>query len=297
MPQCSPTTLIIPRPTLDAAARVASAPNCNTVSPTLCQDSNLLSPRPKRTKVREQIKDFILLSLGGPVLDLEFDIQQIDLCVDYALQLVEYYAPREFFNYYTFRTVSGQSVYTLPPDIGYVRHVFYRETGIYQFQASDLGGAIPLDYFYPGGSYGAGASGLINPIMPMFGRVSDWTLFKSYEQQFSKYSSAIGGWEFVDDYSSIKLYPVPCQCVHVIVHYLQKNKDWGCVQPSMLKGALAWAKQILGRIRSKYKNIPGPQGGIVLDGDQLLQEGIQEWKDFEAELIQKYGDLPFISYG
>lgn len=297
MPQCSPTTLIIPRPTLDAAAKVASAPNCNQLSPTLCQDSNLLSPRVKRGKVREQVKDFIMLSLGAPVVDLELDIQQLDLCVDYALQMFEYYAPREYFSYYTFRTVAGQSVYSLPPDIGYVRHVFFRETSQYLFSAADLGGTIPLDYFYPGGSYSSGSAGLINAFTPVFGRVSDWTLFKSYEQQFSKYSSAIGGWEFVDDYSNIKLYPVPYLCVEVIVHYLQKNKDWACVNPAMMKGSLAWAKQILGRIRSKFKNIPGPQGGIVLDGDQLLQEGIQEWKEFMDEIVTRYGDLPYISYG
>jgi hypothetical protein len=65
----------------------------------------------------------------------------------------------------------------------------------------------------------------------------------------------------------------------------------------MIDGSTSKAKQILGRVRGKIKNIPGPNGGIQLDGDQLLQEGKEEWKEFEQRLIDRYGDIPYFFLG
>jgi hypothetical protein len=54
---------------------------------------------------------------------------------------------------------------------------------------------------------------------------------------------------------------------------------------------------MLGRIRSKITNPPGPNGGVQLDGQQILQEGIQDKKDWEERLITRFGDLPQIILG
>jgi len=233
--------------------------------------------------------------LGAPVIDIELDQQQLDLAVDHALQIIEDYAPREWFDYYVFQTTPGKSVYKMPPYVGHIRNVFYKETANFAFQASDLDGAIPIEYFYPGGAYSSIQGGLIDPIQPIWGRMGEWTLYKQYEQMYSRVSSNIGGWEWVGDPQTIKLYPIPCKPQHAIVHYLQKCKDWKCVTQSMQEGALAFAKIMVGRIRSKYQNIPGPQGGIVLDGQQILQEGLQEKKEWEERLITRFGDLPAIT--
>jgi hypothetical protein len=63
----------------------------------------------------------------------------------------------------------------------------------------------------------------------------------------------------------------------------------------MQDGALAHAKIMLGRIRSKIKNPPGPNGGIQLDGDALLQEGREDRTKWLEDLIVRYGDLPPIT--
>jgi hypothetical protein len=47
------------------------------------------------------------------------------------------------------------------------------------------------------------------------------------------------------------------------------------------EGALIYAKMILGRIRSKFKNPPGPNGGLKMDGKDLVAEAREEcdeWK-------------------
>jgi hypothetical protein len=78
----------------------------------------------------------------------------------------------------------------------------------------------------------------------------------------------------------------------VIVNYLQKMKDWEEVTQSMQEGALSYAKEIVGRIRSKIKNPPGPgNGGMQLDGDQLLEEAKAEREKWFENLLTKFGDV------
>jgi hypothetical protein len=254
-----------------------------------------LGPRRQREKVREQIKDYCLHMLGAPVVKLELDAQNLDFAVDQAMKIFEDYAGREYFQYYVFDSVPGKSVYQMPDEVGIIRNVFYKEVGSYAFQASDLGGSIPIEYFYPGGSYNSIQGGLIDPIQPIWGRAGEWTLYKQYEQMYSRMSSALGGWEFLGGLNSIKLYPVPYRIQKVMVHYLQRNKDWGEVTQAIQEGSLTYAKEILGRIRSKYQSVPGAGGSVALDGSTLLQEAREDRQKWFEDLIYKFGDLPYIS--
>lgn len=284
-------TLYLKIPTREVS-NCGSASNLGISDPL---DVAKLSARPNRGKIRGQIKDFVLLMLGAPVVQIELDEQQLDAAVDYCLQVIEEWAPREYFRYYVFNTTPGQSIYEMPADVGYIRNVFYKETGTFAFQSSDLGGAIPVEYFYPGGAYASIQGGMIDPVQPIWGRAGEWQLYKGYEQMYSRMASNIGGWEFYGGYQNIKIYPIPYRAHRVVVHYLQKNMDWPRVQSVMQEGALAFAKIMLGRIRSKIKNPPGPNQGIQLDGEILLQEGLQEKKEWEEKLITRWGDLPYIS--
>jgi len=262
------STLYLKKPSQDVI-------NCNqanyNLGPTDPLDVSRLGPRPNRGKIRGQLKDYVLLMLGAPVVQIELDEQQLDLAVDHSLQILEEWAPSEFFRYYVFNTIPGKSIYEMPVDVGYIKNVFYKETGTFAFQSSDLGGAIPVEYFYPGGAYASIQGGMIDPVQPIWGRAGEWQLYKGYEQMYSRMASNIGGWEFYGGYQNIKIYPIPYRVHRVVVQYIQKNNDWPRVQQVMQEGALCFAKIMLGRIRSKIKNPPGPNGGVQLDGDTLLQ--------------------------
>ncbi len=264
---------------------------CPMPSPVSCCDEVLLGPRKKRANVRQQLHDYVLLKLGAPAIEIELDEQQLDLAVDEALDVWEDYAPREFYQYHTFQTIPGKSVYEMPPEIGHIRNVFYKEASQFAFQSSDLDGAIPVEYFYPGGAYSSIQGGLIDPIQPIWGRMGEWALYKQYEHMYSKLSSNLGGWEWIGGEGTIKLYPVPCKPQHVIVHYLQKCKDWECNFQAIREGALASAMMMVGEIRSKFQNIPGPQGGTVLNGQDILQRGSAMWDKWEERLLDRYGDF------
>lgn len=258
-----------------------------------------ISSRKNRGKVREQIKDEVCLMLGAPRLKLELDDQQLDLAVDMALRVVEEYCPRDFFSYRVFYTTPGKSVYTMPPDVGIIRNVFYKQTAQFANFANDLDGAIPIEYLYPGGAYATSLQGgVINPASPIWGNMGEWVLYKQYENMFSRVSSQIGGWEWVDDHKNIKLYPMPLGAHPVIVHYLQSCKDWSAVRQEMTEGALAFAKIMLGRIRSRWQGNFGPSNSAMQnDGNQILQEGIQDKKDWEDRLINRWGDILPITMG
>jgi hypothetical protein len=255
-----------------------------------------IGQRKHREKVREQIKDYVLLMLGAPVVKVELDQQNLDLAVDQALKIFEDFAGREYFDYHTFTTQPGKSVYKMPDDVGVIRNVFYMEQGMnFAFNASDLGGALPLEYFYPGSGSEFGAGGMVNPIQPMWGRMGEWVLFKQYENMYARTSSQVGGWEWVSDLGYIKLYPVPCRAQKAMVHYLQKCKDWKEVTQAMQEGALAHAMIMLGHIRGKYAQPPGPGGGMALDGEYMKQKGWELKEKWQEELLTKFGDIPPIT--
>lgn len=278
--------LYIPRPTRDEYSQLCGQ-NCSNLGPT--DPLAKIGPRRQRQKVREQIKEYVLTMLGAPVLPLELDDQQVENAIDFALQIFEDYAPAEYFQYYTFYTTPGQSVYNLPPDVGFIRDISYKETANYAFSSSDLGGVIPLEYM-GAGAYGSIAGG-INPQQPVWGKMSEWVMYKQYEDMYNRVSGQQGGWEWLAGYNTIKLYPVPYRTYPVAIRYLQKRPDFAMVTQAMQEGALAFAKIILGRIRSKIQNPPGPNGGVQLDGQQILQEGIEEKKQWQEDLIFRYGDV------
>ena len=290
MPNCSDNLSIIPMTAQGCTSTDVKMEFGNQCATGLCAG---ITNRPNRSRVREQIKDYVLLMLGAPTIRIELDPQQLDLAVDQALRIVEEWAPKEFFQYYVFQTNPGQSVYSLPEEIAFVRNIFYRKMQMATQTATDLGGAIPLEYMYGSSS----TFGFLTPAAPIWGAAGEWTAYKQYEQMYNRMSSSIGGFEFLGDERTVKLYPIPCFAQQAIVQYIQKCKDWKDVLVSMQEGAHAFALIMLGRLRSKYTTMPGPSGGLVLDGASLVQEGIQAKMEFEQKLLWRFGECCHISIG
>lgn len=286
MANCGCNTLLMGRP-----SKGQNCGGCNDNGGMTCPPG--IGPRRSREKTREAIKDHVQFMLGAPVLGIELDEQQLDHAVDLALDVLEDYAPREYFQHHVFYATPGQSIYKMPPDIGIIRNVFYKETPQMAFSARDLDGALPLEYFYPGGGYGSvGGGGMVDPLQPIWGHMGEWVLYKQYEQMFANISSQTGGWEWLGDMSTIKLYPTPRCGTAVIVHYLQKCKDWNKSTQAMREGALAYARMMLGEIRSKYSGSFGPaNSGLQLNGERLVQQGNEDLKQWKEDLITRYGDL------
>lgn len=265
-------------------------------SPARGYDCNV-GPRFNRERIRSKIADYVLLMLGSPVIDIELDQQQLTLAVDEALRIFEEWAPASYFEYFHFQTTAGQSIYKLPCDIGLIREVNI-DTNFCN-GASELGGSMPLGWI---GDTGYGAGGLAwgawgyNRHQPYWGYGGEWVMFKQYEDMFERLSGRNGGWEFNEDNYTIKIYPTPqIGGGHVTVHYLQKKKDWNEVHQFMNEYALALAKIMVGRIRSKYSTIVSPGEGVTLDGATILEEGKSEKIQLEKDLITRWQEpIPII---
>jgi hypothetical protein len=52
---------------------------------------------------------------------------------------------------------------------------------------------------------------------------------------------------------------------------------------------------MLGHIRGKYQQLPGPGGGMQLDGEYMKTKGWELKEKWQEELITKFGDIPPIT--
>lgn len=245
-----------------------------------------LSSRAGREPLREQIADYVLLSLGAPRLKVELDKQQLSLCVDEALRRFEEYAPSSAFEYYYFQTTPGVSRYEMPCDVGLVRGVYWNTNEACN-RADAMGGAFPIRF---GDGMGADTYGFFSgftPQAPVWGRMGEWTVMKSYQEMYSRMTSSEGSWTWGPE-NVIILFPNPAISSWVIVHYLQRMREWDEVFSWMQDYALAHAKEILGRVRSKFSTLPGPGGGASLDGQQLLSEAKDEKEKLREDLYATY---------
>jgi hypothetical protein len=279
---------------LSSCGQGGNQTSMSVIDPVAFCSPGKLGSRKNREKVIEQIRDYTLMKLGAPTVRIELTDQQVRAAIDYVLLTLEAYLSNEYYTYYSFNTVAGQSVYNLPPDVGYVREVAYRQQPDMFWNGTEIGGVLPIEYALGaiGGGYGAGG-GFVDPRQPLYGKAGEWTLWKQYSQTFSRLSSQIGGWEIIDQ-CRLKLFPTPCggNCSRVSVHYVQLNTDYKRVQPVMFDGAYAELLIMLGNVRGKYTTIPGPQGGVQLDGQYLRDKGEQLKEKWLLDLINRYGDGP-----
>lgn len=250
--------------------------------------------RPRRQLIREQLADNILLTLGAPLVEVNLDSQQLSLAIDDALRRYEEYCDRSEFAYATFQTIPGVNKYKLEEDIGMVLDVTFRSS----YAAGGIGGGsgamdIGLSggmapwagaYYYNTLGYGYSNSigGSSARTSPVFANLGEWTLLASYSQLFQRIASRETAWEIGAD-NSILLSPVPWTALTCVVKYMQRKRDYHEVPIWVFDYALANAKEILGRVRSKFDKLGTPGGGVSLDGKDLLSEA----KEAKKELLDQ----------
>ena len=112
----------------------------------------------------------------------------------------------------------------------------------------------------------------------------DYHLLQGYRKFSQRILGTEGQWEVKGD-NRIRLYPTPRGSFPVVVEYFPTVQSFRTPHArEILKRALvAEAKIMLGNARSKFGNIPSPEGGSLnLNGDALRTEGQVE----KAQAIQ-----------
>jgi hypothetical protein len=260
---------------------------------------NCLGPRPNRESAREEIADYVMAMLGAPVVRLEIDKQQLSIAVDQAIKTYERGAPRYEYQWFYFHTVPGENRYKMPCDIGFIRDVRFRSGSLCPGGGIDdsmtLSSSIPFTGSLIAGGSMIGSYGLTGSQTISHVNVGEWHLFQAYEELFQRVSSREPTWEMAGE-NTIILYPMPVRALGVAVEYVQRKKDWEDVADWIKKYALALAKEMLGRIRSKYDRYVSPSGGVTMDGAALLQESREDVAKLSEELLSLGNDhlLPYV---
>lgn len=235
------------------------------------------------SEFEQSVKDFILARLGAPTVRVELTNYQIKTCIDEAISKLEYHAPFWMTQYAVFDASSNINVYELPEQVARnLTHVWYRNN---LFTLGATPGSLEYDFaimFFTN-------TGLFNNY-----NVGQYMLMQMYLKQISKVLGLGTSWTVVGG-KYLHLNPVPDSSQAVILEF--RGLDTNTVIPAyrnwIQRYSLACAKEILGRVRSKYQTLPGPGGGSRLDGEALLVEAREDKQILLEELISEIENPPF----
>ena len=245
-------------------------------------------PDPRLTLLdRDGLQDWILRRLGAPQLLVELDQGQLDICFDEAMRW--FAAKKGVVRTGTLQLQAGVSMYKLPEEVGHV-------TGMAVVEPTpNLNLAFSPGYFLPEQQIPYNALGF-----PTSGGILSAYLQSS---QYIDTGRRVLGLDpdFEYDPSSRMLRVSPIPRAASAAQYTYKSRAFTLDQLAEIdhdlvkRRALAIAKEILGRIRSKRDAHPGAQGSVRLDGEVLLKEAAEEKEALDAEVISSGGPLPFLT--
>ena len=195
------------------------------------------------------IKDYVLAKLGYPVIDVELDDFQIQICIDEAISKLEYHAPDWMTQYAVFDTSGGINVYELPQEIADNLNDCWYRRDFFKFGANP--GSLEFDFaimFFTN-------TGLFNNY-----NVSQYLLMQQYLKQVKNVLGQMSSWQLVNN-KYLHIWPVPENNDEAVllefrafdpntVHHAYKN--W------VQRYTLALSKEILGGIRGKYEDSSWP---------------------------------------
>jgi hypothetical protein len=238
------------------------------------------------SKFEETLNSYVLARMGHPIIRVELTPYQIKTCIDEAITRLDYHSPSWSKQFAVFDASAGVNLYAMPPWIlNNLDRVIYKKSLLsIQSQAGTLEFDFFLKYFQD------------NYLFNNFS-IGDYYLLQSTMEMTRKVLGQDGTWDIINN-QYLQLYPPPTETPErVIIQY--RHLDTNTLQPAyrnwIQKYTLAQAKVVLGEIRSKYAVIPGPAGGAQMNGQALVQEGIQEKEQLIQELLSEIEEPPMFS--
>ena len=222
------------------------------------------------------LRDYALAQLGHPVVRVELSPYQLRTCIDEAITKLSYHAPLWTKQIAVFQAEVGTNLYELPQYmLDNLSYVVYKKTLLsIQSQAGTLEFDFFIKYFQD------------NFLFQNFG-VADFYLLQQSLEMTRKVLGQEGTFNVIDG-KYLLISPAPTiNGEPVIVEYRALNSN--TIHPAyrnwMQRYTLASAKGILGQIRGKYRTLPSPAGGAVLNGESLMRESSEEKKLLMEELV------------
>lgn len=235
-------------------------------------------------------RDWIWRMLGAPLVRVELTEEHISDAIDMAVKRWMRFMMTEQ-NYYYFSVPPGQQQIDLPPEFTkkQIIEVVYQPHSDLFAQLSGSGESFFLTYYMQrtGGTF-----------------LSDFYVAMSYKETFERTLGLVPSFEILsrvdpmtgETIDFVKLYPRPSGTIKCAIKYSRALTEMEVDQESWIRRyALSWAKEQLGRIRSKFGSVPGPTGEMQLDGASLISEAQQERQQLEESLIGRSEPLGFLT--
>jgi len=250
----------------------------------------------------DSLRDWILHSLGAPVLNIELHEDQVDDAIGDALTWFSDIAGIE--SYHQFNILDGVSEYHLPTVLGLPTEppaiqavldlIFEAPDSILR---DDFGFFYGIPFF--GGMLSSGSGPRVRGQIFAYSSMLQWL---QYIETAKRMLSAERSWEY-DKFSGIlRITPIPNLTIRGIV--LLKRKlpiaDFGKLterfRDLIKKRSLMGAMYRLARIRGKYDSVPGAGRDFSLNAEPLKVEAdeIKEDTDTRISQIVEFINSPWV---
>ena len=131
--------------------------------------------------------------------------------------------------------------------------------------------------------------------------LADFYIAMGYKDTFEDTLGLRPTWEFISALQPtgtvkdiIRIYPRPSESIKIGIKYSRAMTEAEVDNEVWIRMyALTYAKEQLGRIRSKFASVPSPTGETTLDGSQLISEAQQEREMLLQDIINRSEPLSF----
>ena len=236
------------------------------------------------TEIRQNMVNSILTRLGSGMIDVELTDEQLQKCIDLAeaklIQRGDAYVEESLV---LLTLKKNQKEYILPDEIIEIQQIYRRGYG----RAFGSTGGQNMDPFAMAWTnvYMAGA---INGVRT--GGLVTYELHNNYLKTAGKMFGMYMNYSFNPNTHKLVIAENPRSDDEIILlHSYVDRAEYEVLQDRFASlwienWALAEAMEILGRIRSRFGNLPGPNGSVSQDGDALKQESKAMKEELTKEL-------------
>lgn len=250
------------------------------------------------TEVRENLIKNILRRLGDEMIDVELSPGQLNTCVDLALRKLKQRGDAFVEESLVLLTLKkNQKEYILPDEIIEIQQIYRRGYG----RTYGSTGGQNMDPFQMAWTnvYMAGA---INGVRT--GGLVTYELHNDYLKTAGKMFGMYMNYTFNENTHKLIIAENPRADDEIILlHSYVDKPEYEIIQDRYAglwveNWALAEAKEILGTIRNRFGNLPGPNGGVTQDGAELKQEAKTMKEELTKELANFVpgGDIPCMPF-
>ena len=235
-------------------------------------------------KVRENMVDSTLMRLGGRMIDIELTNEQLQKCVDLAIaKLIQRGDAYVEESLVLLTLKKNQKEYILPDEIVEVQQIYRRGYG----RAYGSTGGQNMDPFQQawtnvymaGGINGTRTGGLVT-----------YELHNNYLKTAGRMFGSYINYSFNPNTHKLIIAENPRADDEIILlHSYVDKPQWELIQDRYAglwieNWAFAEAMELLGRIRARFPSLPGPNGQVSQDGNELKTQAKEMKEELTKEL-------------